>query len=259
MLLSHEIWLLIPVAFVAGLIDAAVGGGGLIQLPGMFAVLSQELPAVLLGSNKFASVMGTASATWRYTRRIAIPWRLVLPAAAAAFVGSYLGARAVHLLPAQAIRPLVLVLLVVMLTYTWFKPQFGQQDAERPLTPQDLLIGLLIGAVIGFYDGFFGPGTGSFLIFLFVRFFHFDFLRASACAKVVNLATNFAALAFFLPAKLVLFSVAVPMGLANMAGAQVGARLAMKGGNLWVRRLFLLLSLSLLIILARKTILDLMA
>ena len=114
------------------------------------------------------------------------------------------------------------------------------------MTRRDLANGVLIGAGIGFYDGFFGPGTGSFLIFLFVRFFHFDFLRASACAKVVNLATNLAALAFFIPAGLVLYTVAIPMGLANIAGAQVGARMALKGGNLWVRRLFMALALTLL-------------
>lgn len=244
--MSHELYLLLPVAFIAGLIDAAVGGGGLIQLPGMFAILPREMPTTLLASNKFASIMGTASATWRYARRIELPWRMVLSAAAAAFVGAYLGARAVHLLPVQAVRPLVIVLLVVMLGYTWLKPQFGQEDAGRPLTRRDLGIGLLIGAGIGFYDGFFGPGTGSFLIFMFVRFFHFDFLRASACAKVVNLATNLAALAFFVPAGLVLYTVAIPMGIANIIGAQLGTRLALKGGNLWVRRLFLILALTLL-------------
>lgn len=244
--MSHELWLLLPIAFTAGLIDAAVGGGGLIQLPGLLAVLPREMPAALFGSNKLASIMGTASATWRYARRIELPWRLVLFAAAAAFCGSYLGARAVHYLPVHVIRPLVVILLAVMLVYTWFKPQFGQVDAGRPLTRKDLWAGLAIGASIGFYDGFFGPGTGSFLIFLFVRFFHFDFLRASACAKVVNLATNLAALAFFLPAGLVLYGIAIPMGLANIAGAQVGTRLALKGGNLWVRRLFLLLALVLL-------------
>jgi len=243
----HEsLYLLLPLAFVAGLIDAAVGGGGLIQLPGLFAGLPQAQPAALLGSNKLASLMGTASATWRYARRIAIPWRLILPAAAAAFAGSWLGAHAVHFLPTHWIRPIVIGLLVVMLAYTWLKPSFGAEDAGRPLTRRDLLTGLLIGAVIGFYDGFFGPGTGSFLIFLFVRFFHFDFLRASAAAKVVNLATNLAALLFFMPAGLVIYGIAIPMGIANIAGAQVGSRLAIRGGNAWVRRLFLLLALTLL-------------
>ena len=239
--MPHELLFLIPIGFLAGLVDAAVGGGGLIQLPGMFAALPRELPTALLGSNKLSSILGTASATWRYARRIEIPWRIVLPAAAAAFIGAYLGARAAHYLPANAMRPLVIVLLIVMLAYSWLKPTFGQADAGRPLTQRDMFNGLAIGASIGFYHGFFGPGTGSFLIFLFVRFFHFDFLRASACSKVVNLATNLAALVFFIPAGLVLFGIALPMGIANIAGAQVGTRLAMRGGNRWVRQLFLLL------------------
>jgi uncharacterized membrane protein YfcA len=149
-------------------------------------------------------------------------------------------------LPADIIRPLVIVLLAVMLVYTWRKPSFGELDAERALTRRDLILGMVMGAAIGFYDGLFGPGTGSFLMFLFVRFFHFDFLRASASAKIVNLATNIAALLFFIPAKLVLYSYAIPMAIANIAGAQVGSYLAFRGGNTWIRRLFLILAVSLL-------------
>ncbi|GLS05845.1 UPF0721 transmembrane protein [Chitiniphilus shinanonensis] len=244
--LPSQLLILLPLAFTAGLVDAAVGGGGLILVPGLFAVLPREIPAALMGTNKFAAVMGTASATWRYARQVKLDWHLLLPSAVAAFCGAYLGARAIHLLPAQAVRPLVIVLLAAMLLYTWFKPAFGNQDAGRPLTRRDLYVGLAIGAAIGFYDGFFGPGTGSFLIFLFIRFFHFDFLRASASAKVVNLATNLASLAFFIPAKMVIFGLAIPMALANIAGAQVGSRLALRGGNAWIRRLFLVLALVLL-------------
>ncbi|WP_245615820.1 sulfite exporter TauE/SafE family protein [Andreprevotia chitinilytica] len=238
--------LLIPLSFIAGLVDAAVGGGGLIQVPGLFAIFPKEIPAALMGTNKFASIMGTASATVRYARQVKLDWHILLPSAAAAFVGAYLGARAIHYLPASSVRPLVIVLLAVMLTYTWFKPAFGTDDAGRPLTRRDLYIGLVIGAAIGFYDGFFGPGTGSFLIFLFIRFFHFDFLRASASAKVVNLATNLASLVYFIPAGMVYFSYAIPMAVANVAGAQVGSRLALKGGNTWIRRLFIVLAVVLL-------------
>jgi uncharacterized membrane protein YfcA len=245
--MPHELWLLLPIAFTAGLIDAAVGGGGLIQLPGLLTVLPRELPAVLMGSNKLASIMGTSSATWRYARRIELPWGMVFPAAATAFAGAYLGARTVHFLPVSLVQPLVIILLICMLGYTWFRPDFGQADSARPLSRRDLLVGMLLGTLIGFYDGFFGPGTGSFLIFLFVRLFHFDFLRASACAKVVNLATNLAALVFFIPAGAVLYTVAIPMGLANIAGAQLGTKLALQGGNLWLRRLFLGLALTLLL------------
>ncbi|WP_432722877.1 TSUP family transporter [Jeongeupia wiesaeckerbachi] len=244
--MPQELLFLLPLAFIAGMIDAAVGGGGLILVPGLFTVLPRELPAMLMGTNKLAAAMGTLSATWRYARRVKLDWHVLLPSAAAAFVGAYFGARAIHLLPADSVRPMVVVLLAVMLVYTWFKPAFGGEDAGRPLTRRDRYLGMAIGAAIGFYDGFFGPGTGSFLIFLFVRCFHFDFVRASASAKVVNLATNFASLAFFIPAKLVLFGYAIPMAIANIAGAQVGSMLALKGGNTWIRRLFLTLALVLL-------------
>lgn len=244
--LLPQLAILIPLAFTAGLVDAAVGGGGLILVPGLFATLPRELPAMLMGTNKFAAMMGTASATWRYGRRVKLDWHILLPSAAAAFAGAYLGARAIHWLPADLIRPLVIVLLAAMLAYTWFKPEFGTVDAGRPLTRRDLYTGLAIGAAIGFYDGFFGPGTGSFLIFLFVRCFHFDFLRASASAKIVNLATNAASLVFFIPAGMVLFALAIPMAIANIAGAQVGSRLALAGGSARVRQLFLVLACVLL-------------
>lgn len=241
-----EFFYLIPIAFMAGLIDAAVGGGGLIQLPGLMAVLPGESAAALLGSNKFASVWGTASAAFNYVRRIRIPWKVILPAAATAFFGALLGARTADALPADLIRPMVIGVLAIMLVYTWMRPSFGELDAHRILTRRDVILGMVVGALIGFYDGLFGPGTGSFLVFLFVRFFHFDFLRATACAKVVNLTTNAAALLFFIPAKLVLFAYAIPMAIANIAGAQVGSYLALRGGNLWIRRLFLILAVTLL-------------
>ena len=190
---------LIFAAFVAGAIDAVVGGGGLIQIPALFAVYPGESPATLFGTNKCASVVGTANATWRYARQVRMPWRTILPAAAAAFAFSYAGAAAVAWLPKDAVRPLILVMLVLAAVYTLKRKEFGQVHRPAHAGRRELAYAVLLGGVIGFYDGFFGPGTGSFLIFLFVRFFGFDFLHASAGAKVVNVATNLAALSYFLP------------------------------------------------------------
>jgi len=169
-----------------------------------------------------------------------------LPAAAAAFIGAYLGARAVYSLDPKMIRPLIVCLLAVMLAYTWFKPNFGAQDHGGELSRREIAVGLTLGFAIGFYDGFFGPGTGSFLVFLFVRVFRFDFLRATACAKVVNLAGDSAALVFLIPAGAVLWSLAIPMGLSAWVGGVIGARLVVKGGNKWIRRVFLILASTLL-------------
>lgn len=230
---------LVLLAFTAGLIDAAVGGGGLIQVPGLFATLPSQLPATLFGTNKFSSVFGTAAASWRYSRTIDITWKLVAPAAATAFAFSFLGAMAVSYIPKDWMRPMVLVMLIGMLAYTLRKKDFGALHRPSHIGRRELLVALAIGGAIGFYDGLFGPGTGSFLIFLFVRFFGFDFLRASSAAKVVNLATNLAALAFFIPTGHVLYHYAIPMALANITGAIVGTHLATRGGAELIRKLFI--------------------
>lgn len=233
--------LLCAFAFCAGLIDAAVGGGGLIQLPALFNLMPGALPAELLGSNKLTSACGTALATRSWVKRVRVPWSLVLPAAATAFVMSFCGAMAVSAIPTAVIRPLVLVLIVLMAVYTFIKKDFGAIRKPLQIGRRERALALVIGGAIGFYDGLFGPGTGSFLIFLFIRCYALDFLQASACAKVVNLATNLAALVFFIGAGKVIYSVALPMAVFNMAGAAVGSRLAIQRGVGFVRVLFLLL------------------
>lgn len=242
MLLSPDSGLvaLLLAAFVAGAIDAVVGGGGLIQIPALFAVHPGESAATLFGTNKCASVVGTASATWRYARQVTMPWRTIMPAAIAAFALSYLGAAAVAWLPKNAIRPMILVLLVFAAVYTLKRKDFGLEHRPAHSGHRELAYALLLGGAIGFYDGFFGPGTGSFLIFLFIRFFGFDFLHASAGAKVVNVATNLAALAYFVPNGYVLPLLAGMMALSNVSGSLAGTWLALKYGSGFIRRVFLL-------------------
>lgn len=251
---TGELLALLIAAFIAGGIDAVVGGGGLIQIPALFAIHPLESPATLFGTNKCSSVVGTASATWRYSRQVRMPWRTILPAALAAFAFSYLGAAAVAWLPKSAVRPLILVLLVFAAVYTLRKKDFGSLHAPTHSGRRELLFATLLGGGIGFYDGFFGPGTGSFLIFLFVRFFGFDFLHASASAKVVNVSTNLAALAYFVPNGYVLPVLAILMASANVSGSVLGTRLALKYGSSFIRRVFLLMVTVLIVKFAWDTI-----
>jgi hypothetical protein len=237
--ISSELLILLLAAFMAGGIDAVVGGGGLIQIPALFVAYPGESPASLFGTNKCASVVGTSNAAWRYARHVVMPWRTILPAALTAFVFSYVGAATVAWLPKDAVRPLILLLLIFAAIYTLKRKDFGGQHAPTHSGHHELVYATLLGGVIGFYDGFFGPGTGSFLIFLFVRFFGFDFLHASASAKVVNVATNLAALAYFLPHGYVLPVLAGGMALANVCGSLVGTRLALKHGSGFIRKAFL--------------------
>ncbi len=246
MMTGMEMGLLAGAAFIAGLVDAVVGGGGLIQIPALFTVLPQAMPATLFGTNKLAAIFGTASAALRYSRRIQVPWRAALPAAFAAFIFSYLGAMAVSLLPRALLRPLVLILLILVALYTFVRKDFGSIDDNRHHGSSDMFLAMLFGAVLGFYDGFFGPGTGSFLIFVFIRFFGLDFLRASSAAKIVNVATNGAALLYFGAHGQVLWTVAALMAVFNIAGAVFGAYLALRHGSGFVRRVFLALATALI-------------
>jgi uncharacterized membrane protein YfcA len=234
-------------AYLAGLIDAAVGGGGLVQIPALFAFLPRELPVALLGSNKFASAWGTLFAAKNYLQRITVPWAVILPAACAALLMAFAGAATVAHVPKSWLRPLVLLLLLAMGGYTLWKKDFGTLHAPIHIGRKQKLLALLFGGAIGFYDGVFGPGTGSFFIFLFIRYYGFDFIHASASAKLVNLATNVAALVFFIPAGHVLYRYALPMGVCNIAGALSGSWLALRQGTAFVRKLFLLLTIGLII------------
>jgi uncharacterized protein len=237
--MSYDIALLLAFAFVAGLFDAVVGGGGLIQIPALFGYLPQAAPTMVFGTNKLVSIAGTSVAALRYSRSVAIRWETAVPAAVSAFVFSFLGARTVAIIPAGVVRPLVFVLLVVMAVFTFIRKDFGSVHAPRHEGIAERLYALLLGGAIGFYDGFFGPGAGSFLLFLYVRFFGFDFLAASAAAKVVNVATNGAALLYFGFTGNILYAVALPMAVFNVLGSVVGARLAIRRGSEFVRVLFL--------------------
>ncbi len=241
-------------AFCAGMIDAVVGGGGLIQIPALINVLPGTQNATIFGTNKFSSVWGTSVAARTYVGKVHIPWKFVLPAAIGAFAMSFLGAATVPYIPQGVLRPMVLCLVVVMAIFIFKRKDFGAIQRPIEIGTRERALSVLIGGAIGFYDGLFGPGTGSFLIFLFIHYLALDFLQASASAKFVNLATNLAALVYFVPTGSVLYEIAIPMAVFNMLGAYTGTRMAMKRGTAFIRGLFLFL----LVILTLKLAYDMM-
>lgn len=226
-------------AFLAGFVDSVVGGGGLIQLPALLLLLKGVPVPTVFGTGKVSSLLGTAAALRRYAGQVPLRWRAVGTAAVVAGVFAFLGARVVSLLPSALMRPLVLGLLVVIAIYTFWRKDFGQLHAPRLAGRREIGMAVLVGAAIGFYDGFFGPGTGSFLLFAFVGLFGYDFLSASASAKLVNVATNLASLAYFAYTGQILWAVALPMAACNMVGSTLGAHVAVKQGTGFVRTLFL--------------------
>ncbi|MDE2427406.1 MAG: TSUP family transporter, partial [Burkholderiales bacterium] len=185
-----DIFLLGMAAFFAGFVDSIVGGGGLVQVPALFSFMPGTAPATLLGTNKFAGIWGTSVAARNYVQQVRIRWGMVVPAALMAFLFSFGGAFLVtHVSPAYLRKALPFVLVAVAI-YTFKKKEFGALNKPVFSGGKEVRMAMLVGAGIGFYDGFFGPGTGSFFMFLFVRIFGYDFLRASAVAKVLNVACN---------------------------------------------------------------------
>lgn len=225
---------------LAGFVDAIVGGGGLILVPALFAVFPSAHPATLFGTNKGASIWGTAFAARQFSRRVEMHWESLLPAAGAGLVGGFLGAWAVTVLPSEFLRKLLPVVLAFVLVYTLLKKDLGRDHAPRLSGRRQTVVASTIGLVLGFYDGFFGPGTGSFFVFLFVRLLGYDFLHASAAAKLLNTATNLAALVLFALKGHVWWHYAVVMAVANVIGSFAGTHLALKHGASFVRVVFML-------------------
>ena len=242
-----ELLIVTLASLLAGFVDSIVGGGGLILLPALFAVFPTTQPATLFGVNKGASVWGTAVASVQYARRVDMRWSALLPAAGAGFVGSLAGAWLVTLVDGSFLRKGLPFVLVAVLAYTLIKKELGSTHAPRFSGRAETLAACSIGVVLGFYDGFFGPGTGSFFVFLFVRWLGYDFLNASASAKLLNTATNLAALLLFAYKGHVWWHFALTMAVANVIGSVLGTRLALKHGSGFVRIVFIVVVSALIL------------
>ena len=234
-----ELLLVSLASLLAGFVDAIVGGGGLILVPALFAVFPTTHPATLFGVNKGASVWGTAVATVQYARRVNLRWSALLPAAGVGFCGALGGAWLVTVIDPGFLRKALPFVLLAVLAYTLAKKDLGRHHTPRFSGRAETLVACCIGLVLGFYDGFFGPGTGSFLVFLFVRWLGYDFLNASASAKLLNTATNLAALGLFAWKGHVWWHYALTMAVANVAGSLLGTRLALRHGAGFVRLVFI--------------------
>ena len=227
-------------SLLAGFIDAVVGGGGLVLVPALFSTFPQAPPATLFGTNKGGAIWGTAWATGQFAKRVRMPWSALAPAAFAALLGSFCGAWTVTMVSAAGLRQALPLILLAVLVYTLRKKDLGRHHAPRYAGAKEAGIASTIGLVIGFYDGFFGPGTGSFFVFLFVRVLGFDFLYASASAKLLNTATNLAALILFSWKGHVWWHVAAVIAVANVIGSVLGARMALARGAGFVRTMFVI-------------------
>jgi uncharacterized protein len=225
---------------LAGFVDAIVGGGGLVLLPALFATFPSAPPASLMGSNKGAAIWGTAWAARQFARRVTLRWPALLPAVGAALLGSFVGAWLLTQVNPDGLRKALPLVLLIILGYTLARKDLGREHAPRFEGGREAVLASTVGLTIGVYDGFFGPGTGSFFVFLFVRLLGYDFLHASASAKLLNTATNGAALVLLAWKGHVWWQVAAVMAVTNVVGSLLGTRLALKHGAGFVRVVFIL-------------------
>lgn len=238
--MSSEIIILCVAAFAAGFIDAIVGGGGLVQTPAILVTLPTHPVATLLGTTKIPSFTGTAIAAYQYAKRVQLQWKLVLLMCTIALVAAFAGSFTVTIISNTCMKPIIFAVLIAVAVYTYTKKNFGIAVSKDIHPEHELLYGALFALVIGFYDGFIGPGAGSFLVLFFIGALGFDFLKASAHAKFVNLATNIGSIIYFGGSGHILYQYAIPMAVFNLSGSVIGSRLAIARGNTFIRAFFLL-------------------
>lgn len=232
---------LIVFSFVAGFIDAMVGGGGLIQLPALLIALPEMPVTTIFGTNKIASLSGTTISAVQYSKRIQFNYLLLFVVSIGAGFASFWGAKVVSYINVNTLKPIILIILILIAVYTFIKKDLGTVQAKNLPLNQQLIYGSLLGLLIGFYDGFFGPGTSSFLVLGFVVILGFEFIQASAYSKVINCMTNISALYVFISQGNYLLEIAIIMAISNVSGSVLGTRLALKKGNHFVRLIFLVI------------------
>lgn len=232
---------LVLLSFVAGFIDAIVGGGGLIQLPALLINMPNQPLLTIFGTNKIAALAGTSVAAYQYSKRIKFDYKLLLIISFFAFVASFLGAKVVSFIKVETLKPIILVILILIAIYTFIKKDLGSVQTKQLARNKQILFGSLIGIVVGFYDGFFGPGTGSFFVLGFVVILGFEFVNASAYSKIINCMTNISALIVFIKNGDYLIEIAILMLIFNIVGSIIGSRIALRKGNGFVRIIFLVI------------------
>ena len=234
-------------SFFAGFIDAIVGGGGLIQTPVALILLPNTSVSAIIGTLKIPAFSGTSFAANQYLKRVEMNWKLLIVMMFLAVPSAFLGSTLLTYVSNDFMKPLLLIVLSLLVVYTYVQKNFGQQVVKTHSAIVQIYYAVIISFIIGFYDGFIGPGTGSFLVLAFIALLGFDFLQASANAKMVNLATNFGSICLFVIKGKIIWAIALPMAFCNAFGGWIGAKLAIKKGNSFIRILFLVVVIGTLI------------
>lgn len=234
-------------AFSAGFVDAIAGGGGLIQLPALLISFPDREVAEVAGTNKLGSIFGTSAAALNYRRNIKTDPKLLLAMVLPAFIGSGSGSLLATKISTEQLKVAIVVMLVAVFAYTLARPDLGKVEALKGAAKRQRTVGAIAGLTIGFYDGFIGPGTGTLLMIVLVAALGFAFIGASAIAKVVNVATNFASILVFGISGSIMWVVGFAVGICNLAGGIIGSRVAIRRGSDFVRKFYLVVTFALIV------------
>jgi uncharacterized membrane protein YfcA len=238
---------LVILSFIAGFIDAVVGGGGLIQLPAVLINFPSMPLATVFGTNKIAGLSGTTVAAFQYSRRIKFNYKLLFVTGISAGISALLGAQLISILDPAKLKPVILFMLIIIAIYTFIRKDLGAVQRTPLAANKQFVYALLLGIIIGFYDGFIGPGTGSFLVLGFVVLLGFEFVTASAYAKVINCMTNVGALSVFISNGNYVLELAILMAVSNVTGSIIGTRMSLRRGNEFVRFIFLVIVIIMIV------------
>lgn len=240
--------------FIAAFIDAVAGGGGLITVP---AYLASGLPAhIALGTNKVSSSIGTVASSWKFATSGKVNWSMAKKLMPFSFIGALIGVKTVVLIDSKYLYPIAIVLLLLVLIYTLINKNLGEENNFKGLDKDNIFKGKLMAIIMGFYDGFFGPGTGSFLIFGLIRIFKLDFTNASGNAKILNLTSNLASMFLFIFLGKANFFYSIPIGIIMIFGATLGAKTAVTKGTSFIKPMFLIVTTIVLIKMIMESILG---
>ncbi len=234
-------------AFSAGFVDAIAGGGGLIQLPALLISFPDREVAEVAGTNKLGSIFGTSAAALNYRRNIKTDPKLLLAMVLPAFIGSGSGSLLATQISTEQLKVAIVVMLVAVFAYTLARPDLGKVEVLKGAAKRQRTVGAIAGLTIGFYDGFIGPGTGTLLMIVLVAALGFAFIGASAIAKVVNVATNFASILVFGISGSIIWVVGLAVGICNLAGGIIGSRVAIRRGSDFVRKFYLVVTFALIV------------
>lgn len=228
--------------FLAAFIDSIAGGGGLISVPAF--LLAGIPPHLALGTNKFSASCASFTSSLKFAQSGKVDYKLLKLLGPFTLVGAALGVNTVLGIDAKYVNSIVLILLLFVGAYSLFSKNIGMEDKFEGLKKKTIVLGMVLASSLGFYDGFFGPGTGSFLIFGLIHIYGFDFVRAGGNAKVLNFFSNISSLVMFALNGQIDYKIGIPVAIFMMIGAKFGTKLALTNGAKLMKPIFVTMSLA---------------